>query len=156
MGCSHSENQLKQKAGQLPVKSETCVSGELSEGGNFTKDPSTGNKDTSIPVDCISVDSGYDESSNPTPDAFKPQLAGGGIRTVVGGSCIVVGKPVHSSLPASYETSVGSLKTTSSSLVTSTVVGEQSIVVVSTETKPMDSSVTSTIQCGVPPIISQN
>lgn len=140
-GCSHSDL-AKQKPVQRPIKSETVTGAEVA--GNCQDDAG---KETAIPVDCISVDSGYDDSSNSTPEAFKPQPNGG----VIKAGCIVVGAKVveAESMPASY---IHESKT----LSLPTVTGSDHKISQDAVAMDTPSAATSTIQCGVPTLISQN
>lgn len=84
--CSNPAKLQQQNLFQRPMKSETSVTG-----GDLKVNCHDGTK-KQIAVDCISVDSGYDDSSNSSPDAFKSQLN----TTGTGVGCIVTGKTGNS------------------------------------------------------------
>ncbi|ODN02479.1 Protein FAM60A [Orchesella cincta] len=122
VACDHS--QVKPK-----VVTETSTT-ELDE--NCPDGP---RKEIAMPVDCISVDSGYDDSSNSTPEAFKLLLNHG-----------AGGKVPIESLPASYVRDAKHLSVVTP-LVAPIVSGEQ--IQVSTTSIVDPSSLSSAMQCEI-------
>ncbi|CAL8116082.1 unnamed protein product [Orchesella dallaii] len=127
VACDHS--QAKPKVAERTAVTETSTS-ELDE--NCPDGP---RKEIAMPVDCISVDSGYDDSSNSTPEAFKLLLNHGtGVKI-----------PIES-LSASYVHG-GKHMSVVTPLVTPIVSGEQLQV---SSTSMMDpSSLPSAMQCEI-------
>lgn len=106
---------------------------------------------TAIPVDCISVDSGYDDSSNSTSEAFKPLASSGFKNGCLGGKPI----PPTDAFQASCNNNHEAVTVVKKPLVAISNLGEQPGVA-SVIVKEVSPAIVPSLPCEPCPVISTN